>query len=186
MWTCPILADYNLFIPIPLKKEDFQYVHFRRPYNIIRQSVHLSLVRQRKGVSMRRIILAGIIVAAACSGFAQTDRVKAGATDTNVIGVVLGKKITAKEKDQLNGLIFGALLQQYAKENQIKPTDEELDAFVRRTEEKEKQHQAEFEQDRKRLKMELESSSLSDRDRKDKQSQLATVESILKSDLPPK
>ncbi|MDN5943457.1 MAG: SurA N-terminal domain-containing protein [Nitrospira sp.] len=130
---------------------------------------------------MRSMLLAGITVALVSSGFAQTDSVKAEATDTNVIAVVLDKKITANEKDNLNGLIFGALLQRYAKENQIEPTDEELDAFVRRTEEKEKQHQAKFERDRERLRKELKSASLSGRDRKEKESQLKTIESILKS-----
>ncbi len=130
---------------------------------------------------MKSLLLAGIIIGLASSGVAQTDSVKPEAADTNIIAVVLIKKITAKEKDELNGMIFSALLQQYAKENQIEPTDEELDAYVQRTEEKEKQLYVKFERDRDGLKKEINSTSLPDRERKEKQSQLATIESILKS-----
>ena len=117
----------------------------------------------------------------AVSGFAQTDPPKTQTTDTHAIAIVLGKKITTREKDELDGLIFGALLRQFARENKIEPTDAEIDAFVARTEEMEKQSQVEFEADRKKLQKELKSSSLSDRERKDKESQLQTIESILKS-----
>jgi len=77
-----------------------------------------------------------IMLAVSC--FAETNSPKAGATDTDVIAVVLGKKITAGEKDKLNGLIFSALLQKYAKENKIEPSDTELEAFVDNLEELEK------------------------------------------------
>lgn len=129
---------------------------------------------------MRGILAAVVIVAVAGSCFAQTVVPKA-TTDTDVIAVVLGKKITTSEKDKLNGVIFGALLQQYAKENKIEPTEAELEAFVAKTEEKEKQTQAKFEADRAKLQEELKSPSLSIQDRKEKESQLQTIESILKS-----
>lgn len=130
---------------------------------------------------MKGMLASVVTVVLAVPCFAQTDRPKVEATDTNVIATVLGKKITAGEKNKLDGLIFGALLQQYAKENKIEPTQEELDAFVSKSEEKEKQHQVKFEADREKLQKELKSSSLSDRDRKEKESQLQTIESILKS-----
>jgi hypothetical protein len=129
---------------------------------------------------LRGVLAASVIVAVGGSCFAQAVAPKA-AVDTNVIAVVLGKKITAGEKDQLDGLIFGSLLQQYAKENKIEPTQAELDSFVTKTEEKEKLIQVNFEADRERLRKELKSSSLSDRDRKAKESELQTIESILKS-----
>lgn len=130
---------------------------------------------------MKGMLAAAVIVALTVPCFAQTNRPKTEPADPNVIAVVLGRKITTGEKDKLNGLIFGALLRKYAEDNKIEPTDEELDAFVQRTEEKEKQHQAKFERDREKLQKELKSSSLSDRERKDKESQLQTIESILKS-----
>ncbi len=126
---------------------------------------------------MRSMLLVGIIIGLASSGVAQTKHVNAESADTKVIAVVLGENITVNEKDKLSGKIFNALLQQYAKENQIEPTDEELDAFVQRTEEMKKQQQAKSERDRERLKKELESASFSGRDRKAKQSQLAVIES---------
>jgi len=76
-------------------------------------------------------------------------------SDTVVIAVVLGKNITAREKENLNGLIFGALLNKYSKEHDIAPTDDELDTFVRKTEEIEKQEYVRLERDRERLRKEL-------------------------------
>jgi hypothetical protein len=130
---------------------------------------------------MRGMVSAGLIVALASSAIAQTEPVKPEATDSDVVAVVLGREITVKQRKQLNGLVFGALLQKFAEDNQIKPTEEELDAFVRKTEEKKKQHQAELEQDRIRLKKELASATLPARDRKEKESQLAIIERILTS-----
>jgi hypothetical protein len=129
---------------------------------------------------MRRILATVVIAVLTISCFAEADTPKAEAMDTNVIATVLGKKIVAREKDKLNGLIFGALFQQFAMENKIVPTEEELDAFVLKTEEKEKQSQIKMEADRKKLIEELKSSSLSDREREQKASHLKTIESILK------
>jgi len=129
---------------------------------------------------MKGILTAVVSVLLAVSCFAQTDHPKTAATDTNVIATVLGKKITAGEKGKLNGLIFGPLLQQYAQDNKIEPTQEDLDAFVSKTEEKEKQHQIKKHADRAKLIEELKGSSLSDREREQKASHLKTIESILK------
>ena len=130
---------------------------------------------------MRRGIVTVVIAVLTVSCFAQADAPKAEATDTNFIATVLGKKIVASEKDKLNGLIFGALLQQFTTENKIEPTEEELDAFVLKTEAKEKQRQIKIQADRKKLIEELQSSSLSDREREQKASHLKTIESILKT-----
>lgn len=132
---------------------------------------------------MRGMVAAVVVVGLAVSCFAQIERSEAEVQDTHVIAIVLGKKITANEKDKLNGLIFGALLQQYAQENKIEPTEEELDLFVRKMEEKEQQQQVQFEAKREKLQRELKSPSISDRERKGKASELQTIESILKSNL---
>lgn len=97
------------------------------------------------------------------------------------IAVVLGKKITIKDKDRLNGMIFGALLEQYAKDNNIEPTEPELAAFVKKTEEMRIQQQADFEKDRIKLMQELKSSSLTEKEKKEKTEHLKTIENILKT-----
>lgn len=111
----------------------------------------------------------------------HADQSKAQDGDNETIAVVLGKKITVKDKDKLNGMIFGALLEQYAKENKIEPTEAELDAFVKKTEEMGKQQQADFEKDRKKLTQELNSPSLTEKEKKEKAERLKTIESILKT-----
>lgn len=102
--------------------------------------------------------------------------------NTDIIAAVLRKKLTINDKDNLNGLILGALLEEFAKENKIEPTEKELNAFIIKMEEKKKQHRIKFEQDREKLLKELKSTALSVQDRKKKESQLETIERILKAD----
>ncbi len=111
--------------------------------------------------------------------FAQTSQAKD--SDKDVIAVVLGKKITVKDKARLDGLVFGTLMEKYARDNKIAATDAEIDAFVKKTEESEKRQQIRFEKDRKKLKAELKSPDLTERERKDKESRLQSIERILKS-----
>lgn len=113
--------------------------------------------------------------------FGQKNDAVRTASSEEVIAIVLGEQITTKDKDRLNGIIFGRLLEKYSKDNSIEPTDSELDVFVRQTEEKKKQHQIQFENDRKRLLKELKSPFLGDRERQEKQLQLETIENILRS-----
>jgi hypothetical protein len=112
--------------------------------------------------------------------YAQTSQPSVKDEEKDVIAVILGKKIMAKDKDKLDGIIFGSLLEQFAKQNNIEPTAEELDAFIIKTEEQEKQSQIKFEKDRKKLVAELKSATLSEKERKDRESELETIESILK------
>ena len=117
-------------------------------------------------------------IAFTISGQAQPTRPVPEPADTIVIAVVLGKNITAKEKENLNGLILGALFEKYAKDHNIAPTEDELDAFVKKTEELGKQEHARLERNSERLRKELNSSSISDRDRKEKESELQSIESM--------
>ena len=126
-------------------------------------------------------LAAAIIAALGVSCSMRTDRSQVKYTDTNVIAVVLGKKITTEDKEELDGIIFGALLERYANENKIQATRMELDQFVEKTETKAKELQAEWLRDRAALRTELKSSALSDRERKEKESRLQTIEHILKS-----
>ena len=67
-------------------------------------------------------VFASIVTTVSC--LAQPNLPAPEPADTIVIAVVLGKTITAKEKENLNGLIFGALLDKYSKEHDIAPTDD--------------------------------------------------------------
>jgi len=100
----------------------------------------------------------------------------------DTLAIVLGRAITAEEKENLNSIIMGTLVEKYARDNGIEPTKEELDDFVRRSEEMDKQQHEQFLKDRVRLRKELSSSTLTERERKDKSSHLESIESILKSD----
>lgn len=114
------------------------------------------------------------------AGAAQAQPKPAGDSDTKVIATVLGKEITAKDKDRLNGLIFGTLLEQFAKDNTAEPTDGEIDNFILKTEEKGRQNLLKFESDRMKLTKELKTAILTERQRKEKESRLQQIEKILK------
>jgi hypothetical protein len=139
--------------------------------------IHKNLLRSRQV-----LIIIGLVVAmvALIAGTVYAQSPQTGDSDKRVIAIVLGKKITVKDKDRLNGLIFGTLLEQFAKDNRIEPTEEEIDTFILKTEEKGRQNQIKFEADRKKLIAELKATALSERERKDKESQLQTIEKILK------
>ena len=145
------------------------------------RSVYMTFETKKGMTAMKRIFASVALFALIVSCFAQTGASNAEEPDTNIIAVVLGRKITAAEKDKLNGLIFSALLRQYAAENKIEPTEEELDAFVLKTEQKEKQYQVTMQANRAKLIEELKNPSLSARDREQKTSHLKTIESILKT-----
>jgi len=50
--------------------------------------------------------------------------------DKDVIAIVLGREITVKEKENLDGIIVGLLLGRFVKDNKIETTQKELDAFI--------------------------------------------------------
>lgn len=132
-----------------------------------------------KGIAA--IILTLAIAGTSC-GQAGCPQSKAPAPAPDaVIATVLGQNITAAEKDDLDGRILGALLEKFAQEKIIKPTDAELDAFVTKSEEQDKQQLAGYEADQKRLQQELQNPELSAQERQDKQSELETTASLLES-----
>ena len=114
-------------------------------------------------------------------GSAQTNLPATIATNQTVIAIVCGKEITGADQAKLNGLIFGTLVEIFAKENQIAPTEAELDTFLVKTEEKRQRHQLEMEQDLRKLRQELNSTALSDQERKQKDDRLHSIERTLKS-----
>jgi len=124
--------------------------------------------------------IAILLVLSFVAGTAYAQTLPSGSSDKQIIATVLGKKITAQDKRKLNGLIFGTLLEQFAKDNKIGPTDDEIDTFILKTEEKGRQNLIKFESDKKKLMTELKTATLSARQRKDKESRLQQIEKILK------
>ena len=86
----------------------------------------------------------------------------------------------AEEKEELTGIIFGQLLDAYAKEKKIEPTEEEIRAFIAKTGEMEKQDRVRFEKERKELEEELKSDKLTADQRKEKEGDLAMREEFLR------
>lgn len=98
-----------------------------------------------------------------------------------VVAVFLGEKLTSKDNDEIKRLIFGTLLDQFAEENKIKPTKEELDAFVLKTGERERQQKIKREKDRKKLIAELKTPGLKEAARKAKEDRLQAIEKLIKN-----
>ena len=110
----------------------------------------------------------------------QTPRPQPEDTGAKVIAEVLGKPITARETNNLTRLILGSLLDQFAKENRIEPTPEELDALLRKTDETTRQQQLRLQAEQVKLTEELKSPSLSAGDREKKEARLRKVGRLVK------
>lgn len=103
--------------------------------------------------------------------------------EKKVIAVILGKDITADEEEDLSRLIVQPLLEQFVKENKLEPTDDDLDVFVRRSEEIQRERMITLGKDKLRLDEELKSPLLSPKERAAKEAHLKNINFILKSDL---
>ena len=130
---------------------------------------------------MKRVILMLGLGLATAIGSAQTNLPAATASNQTVIAIVCGKEITSADKAKLNGLIFGTLLEKFAEENNIAPSEVELDLFTFKTEEKRQQQQLELEHDALKLRKELESAAFNDRERTVKAELLKSTEQVLKT-----
>lgn len=122
-----------------------------------------------------KLILVAAVLSAVPSIIAQR-----AAKDTNVIAVVLGKQIIASETNELTGIILGSLTEQFAIENSIEPTPEELDVLIRMTDETGKQWKIRSQEERAKLIEELGSPSLSGSEREKKETRLKKLERLLK------
>ena len=138
---------------------------------------------------MKHLPLA-ILCATAPLAFSQAEKPKLPATPETAetvqvpegaIAHVLGKPVQAEDREDLTGVIFGQLLEAYAKEKKIEATEEEINAFIAKTVEMEKEDREKFEQDRKRLTEELKSGKLTADQRKEKEDELAMKEEFLKA-----
>lgn len=131
---------------------------------------------------MKKLLKIFILLATSViSAVSQTTNSTNGGGDNQTIAVVLGKEIKIEEKDRLNGLIFGTLMDQYAKENKIELTEEEIQVLLDKQEEMSKRSLVESEQERVRLVEELKSKTLTEEQRKEKQSELEMAEETLKT-----
>ena len=132
--------------------------------------------------SIAILLLFGVL-----AGTAQAQTHPSGSSDKKVIATVLGKEITAQDKDRMNGLIVSALIQKFAKDNRIEPTENEIETFIRKTGELKRQRNVDdiketVIKERKRLLAELQSGTLSDSDRKLKESQLKQMDKNFRPD----
>lgn len=131
-----------------------------------------------------RVLLVACAVLATCSIFsavhAEQKHQQKGSGP--IIAEVLGRKIRMSQKDAMVGIIFGSLLERYAKEHKIEPTKAEIAAFVAKSSESRKQDHKEWEKERKDILKKLKSKTLSESERKKLASKLETLNSLLKTD----
>ena len=131
---------------------------------------------------MKKLLATTILFAtSAISAISQTTNPTNDAGDKDAVAVVLGEEIKTEEKGRLSGLIFGALLDQYAKENKIEPTEDEIKVFLDKQEEMSMNSLLKSEREKSRLVEELKSQSLTVEQRKEKQSELEMAEEVLRT-----
>jgi len=112
---------------------------------------------------------------------AQTSKPAVKEKKNAVIATVHGKNITAKEKGQLQGIIWESLLKRFAEKQNIEPTAEELATFLLKMEGFEKKRHLEYQEESKNLKAELQKGTLSEEEKKEKESRLQTIDGLLES-----
>ena len=137
----------------------------------------------KKKINMKALLISAVLIAASpISGYSQEKVSDADIANNDVVAILLGKRISAKEKSHLRELVFATLRDKYAKDNKIEATEDEIKAFLDKQEDTAKQFQVESEQEKQRLDAELKLPSLSKEQRKEKQSQLALAEHRIKTD----
>lgn len=130
---------------------------------------------------MRSVIAAGLVTAVAATCLAQAESPETKDTPEPAIAVVLGKKIAATDRKRISELILKPLFEQYAREQKLEPTPEELDLFVTASEIQQQETLKKFGRDRDRLQEELKAPTLSEQERKDKETKLKQLRNILQS-----
>ena len=99
-----------------------------------------------------------------------------------VIATVYDRKIFMSEKNNLTGIIFGTLLERYADDHNIKPTQEEIDEFLKSQEKMELRRKEEWENGRQEILRKLQSNTLAESERSSLTSHLKVLDNLLKLD----
>lgn len=99
-----------------------------------------------------------------------------------IIAEVLTVKIRHSEKEKMRGIIFGTLLEQYARAHNIEATQAEIDAFISRSHQQQNQHREHWKRDKSVILKKLESETLSESERNRLVSQLETLNRLLETD----
>ncbi len=103
-------------------------------------------------------------------------------SDDPIIAEVFTVKIRHSEMEKMGGIIFGTLLEQYAKAHKIEPTRDEIDAFISGSRQQQKQHREHWKREKSVILKKLESETLSESERNRLISQLETLNSLLNTD----
>lgn len=98
---------------------------------------------------------------------------------SDIVAVVLGESIQKDSKTKPDVRIFSPLLARFAKDNSIHPTEDEIDSFISKTEERQKRLLVEQEREVARISRELENSSILQEQRDKLASQKKAIEKIL-------
>ncbi len=99
-----------------------------------------------------------------------------------VFAVVNGKDIVSKDRRHAAALVWRALMDGYARGQQIQVLDEEIDSFMQAMQKMQEKHEKEFQEQKVQLEKELEDKTLTEEQRKQKQEHLSVLENILDMD----
>ena len=121
-----------------------------------------------------------LILAAGLSLFAWA--CASGAETNPVIARVLGREIALAEKDEMDGIIFSALLEKFAAENDIAATPADIEAHIAAMEKFQTQHHQESIDARSAALAELAAKGLSDEARQALEEKVKMYDLFLKTD----
>jgi len=117
-----------------------------------------------------------LVLLAATAAFSQAPPADSSALDDRPIATVLGDTVTAKNWGQMVSIIFGTLLDRFAKENKLAPTQAELDTFLVEMEVKRRENLRDMDRERASYMKSLKFDSLSAEEREEKENALKNLE----------
>lgn len=111
-----------------------------------------------------------------------TSTAQAEEAPQHVIATVLGKEITAKQKQQLNSIIFGCLFEKFAQDNKVTVSDAEVKKMMLWIDVSIRLQRIEFEEKKASLLKDLQSAELDKEKRQEMEKQLELYKQLIKAE----
>jgi hypothetical protein len=102
-----------------------------------------------------------------------------------VVAVFRGQQLKTRDVHQLQGLIVGTLMEEFALASRFDATDKEVKQYHAWSKEMNKEQRANFEQHREKLRSELKEPDLDEKKRAEREKELAVIENVLTKSEPP-
>lgn len=130
-----------------------------------------------KSLVILMMMVSGIFVVMPGQGLAQ-DQGSTRRDHGDVIAVIYDQTISVRETDEMSGMIFGALLERYAQENNLEPTADDVDEYLRNSHRRSRDM---LEREMEKLQESLDSEEMDERDKENIEASLEELGTALEA-----